>query len=108
MPRLRTARRNRMQLKVIREKPLDFGSGQDRDGPARKRVGLICAGKGRYQEEWPCNPDLVEFTKEGVIGKGVMHRYLPKDTGARLIGRTVSGNTNRPNQPQSSDAMLKH
>ena len=107
MPRLRTAQRNRMQLKVIREKPLDLGSGQDRDGPARKRVGRICAGKGRYQEEWPCNPDLVEFTKEGVIGKGVMHRYLPKDTGARLIGRTGSGKSNGFNLAQSSGAMIK-
>jgi hypothetical protein len=96
-----------MQFKVIREKPLDFGSGQDRDGPARKRVGRICAGEGRYQEERPGNPDLVEFTEKGVIGKGIMHRYLPKDTGARLIGRTGSGKSNGSNLAQSSGAMIK-
>jgi hypothetical protein len=36
-----------------------------------------------------------------------MHRYLPKDTGARLIGRTGSGKSNGSNLAQSSGAMIK-
>ena len=107
MPRLCAAQRYRMQFKVIREKPLDFGSGQDRDGPARKRVGRICAGKGRYQEERPGYSDPVEFTEKSAIGNGVVHRYLPKDTGARLIGRTGSGNLNECNRELSSGALVK-
>jgi hypothetical protein len=96
-----------MKREVISEQALDFGSGQDRDGPPPKRDGLICAGEGRYQEERPGYSDPVEFTEKSVIGNGMVHRYLPKDTGARLIGRTGSGNVNGCNRELSSGALAK-
>ncbi len=104
---MQAAERCRMKIKVIGEKSLDFRSGQHRDGPARRRAGRIFAGEGRYQEERPGDPDLVEFAKKGVIGNGVMHRYLPKDTGTRLIGRTGSGKWNDGHHAWSSGAVIE-
>ncbi len=106
-PRVQSAKRCRVKIELIGEQALDFGSGQDGDGPAPRRRRPASAGEGRYQEERPGNSDLVEFTEKGVIGNDVVHRYLPKDTGAWLIGRTGSGNLNGWNEELSSGALVK-